>query len=139
MVRVSRRGVEGTSFANVDGGGPRVHAGRPFTLRDLLRWARRLERMRGGAVAHPPGQDEGGSLPPKVELPVQEAADVPGGMLPAGVGKRRVLEAVAGCWRRGTRQPLSYTTTSSASPVERVAAAVQMTEPVLLAGRDGNG
>ena len=173
-------GVEGTSFANVDGGGPRVHAGRPFTLRDLLRWARRLERMRKTELSLiRPGKTRADSLPPKVRLAAyEEAADVLGGMLPAGVGKRRVLEAMAGCWglgadaaehtdvlhkpamQRGSggvavgRAVLPAGDGVSAADgsdgrwaktghamriLERVAAAVQMTEPVLLVGETGTG
>ena len=126
-----------------------------------------------------PGKTRADSLPPKVRLAAyEEAADVLGGMLPAGVGKRRVLEAVAGCWGLGTdaaehtdvlHKPAMqrgsggvavgravlpagdgvsagdgsdgrWAKTGHAMRIlERVAAAVQMTEPVLLVGETGTG
>ena len=170
--------VEGTSFADSDAaGGPRVHAGRPFTLRDLLRWARRLEKMRRTELSLiRAGKTKADSLPPKVKRAAyEEAADVLGGMLPAGPGRRRVLEAMAGCWGLGADVaehtdvlhkpamqrgaggvavgravlPASddvvnddgrWAKTGHAMRIlERVAAAVQMTEPVLLVGETGTG
>lgn len=81
----------------------RVHAGRPFTLRDLLRWARRLEKRRKPELSLlRKGKSGPDSLPPKVRVAAyEEAADVLAGMLPAGAGRRRVLEAMAACWGLG--------------------------------------
>jgi hypothetical protein len=83
--------------------GARVHAGRTFTLRDLLRWARRLEKLRKPELSLlRKGKSGADSLPPKVRVAAyEEAADVLAGMLPAGPGRRRVLEAMAACWGLG--------------------------------------
>ena len=165
------------------GGGSRVHAGRPFTLRDLLRWARRLEKLRKPELGLlRKGASGPDSLPPKVRVAAyEEAADVLAGMLPAGPGRRRVLEAMAACWGLGAdaaertdalHKPAlqagsgavavgramlpaeeeaaravsggggggGWARTGHAMRIlERVAAAVQMTEPVLLVGETGTG
>ena len=167
------------------GGAAHVRAGRPFTLRDLLRWARRLEKLRKSELSLlRKGKSGPDSLPPKVRVAAyEEAADVLAGMLPAGPGRRRVLEAMAACWGLGAdaaehqdlvHKPALQAGTaavavgravlpaeeSAAAAVamgaagggggwaktghamrilERVAAAVQMTEPALLVGETGTG
>ena len=84
--------------------GARVSAGRAFTLRDLLRWARRLETLRApelsllrGAGGGKPARPD--ALPPKLRAAAyEEAADVLAGGLPSGPGRLAVLEAMAQCW-----------------------------------------
>ena len=78
----------------------RAHAGRPFTLRDLLRWARRLERLRAGELSLlRNGISTHDHLPPKVKVAAyEEAADVLCGMLPSGSGQRKILQAVGAIW-----------------------------------------
>ena len=80
--------------------GGRAHAGRPFTLRDLLRWARRLERLRASELSLlREGVSTSDALPPKLRAAAyEEAADVLCGMLPTGPGRARVLTLVASVW-----------------------------------------
>ena len=186
-------GTEGKGVALVQGvgaggesvGGAHARAGRPFTLRDLLRWARRLEKLRKSELSLlRKGTSRPDALPPKVRVAAyEEAVDVLAGMLPAGPGRRRVLESMAACWGVGAdaaehqdlvRKPAMQAGTaavavgravlpaeeSAAAAVamgaagggggwaktghamrilERVAAAVQMTEPALLVGETGTG
>jgi midasin len=151
----------------------RVYAGRPFTLRDILRWARRIAMLRPHELA---------LLRPDKAAPPQlrraaydEAADVLAGMLPAGPGRRRVLKMIAATWGlpaedtaeatdrlhkpsiREAHQSVTigrcllpvgdtkvqgakWSRTGHASRLlERVAAAVQLSEPALLVGETGTG
>ena len=80
--------------------GTRAFAGRPFTLRDLLRWARRLERLRKSELSLlRAGVSTSENLPPKLRFAAyEEAADVLCGMLPSGPGRLRVLTLVAAVW-----------------------------------------
>ena len=80
--------------------GTRAFAGRPFTLRDLLRWARRLERLRKSELSLlRAGVSTSENLPPKLRAAAyEEAADVLCGMLPSGPGRTRVLTLVAAVW-----------------------------------------
>ena len=151
----------------------RVHAGRPFTLRDLIRWARRIQALRRHELAL---LQPGKAAPPQLRAAAyEEAADVLAGMLPAGPGRRRVLKMIAATWglpaedtadatdrlHKPTIQEShqSVTIGRCALPVgktnargakwsrtghasrllERTAAAVQLTEPVLLVGETGTG
>ncbi len=86
--------------SGVSGAGGRAHAGRPFTLRDLLRWARRLERLRASELSLlREGVSTSDALPPKLRAAAyEEAADVLCGMLPTGLGRARVLNLVASVW-----------------------------------------
>ena len=86
--------------SGVSGAGGRAHAGRPFTLRDLLRWARRLERLRASELSLlREGVSTSDALPPKLRAAAyEEAADVLCGMLPTGPGRARVLTLVASVW-----------------------------------------
>ena len=176
--------VQGVDVGNV--GDVRAHAGRPFTLRDLLRWARRLERTRQSELSLlREGKSARDALPPKVKLAAyEEAVDVLAGMLPSGPGRRRVIEAIAACWdldataaenTDALRKPSLVPGTGSVAVgrailpaetaacaalgsgqgggttggwartghamrlLERVAAAVAVTEPVLLVGETGTG
>ena len=177
--------VQGVGAGGESVGGAHARAGRPFTLRDLLRWARRLEKLRKSELSLlRKGTSRPDALPPKVRVAAyEEAADVLAGMLPAGPGRRRVLESMAACWGVGAdaaehqdlvRKPAMQAGTaavavgravlpaeeSAAAAVamgaagggggwaktghamrilERVAAAVQMTEPALLVGETGTG
>ena len=78
----------------------RAFAGRPFTLRDLLRWARRMERLRASELSLlREGVSTSDALPPKLRAAAyEEAADVLCGMLPDGPGRTRVLTLVASVW-----------------------------------------
>ena len=91
-----RRAAPRASFS----AGGRAHAGRPFTLRDLLRWARRLERLRASELSLlREGVSTSDALPPKLRAAAyEEAADVLCGMLPTGPGRARVLTLVASVW-----------------------------------------
>ena len=176
--------VQGVDVGNV--GDVRAHAGRPFTLRDLLRWARRLERTRQSELSLlREGKSARDALPPKVKLAAyEEAVDVLAGMLPSGPGRRRVIEAIAACWdldataaenTDALRKPSLVPGTGSVAVgrailpaetaacaalgsgqgggttggwartrhamrlLERVAAAVAVTEPVLLVCETGTG
>ena len=151
----------------------RVHAGRPYTLRDLLRWARRITTLRDNELAL---MRVGKAAPPQLRSAAyEEAADVLAGMLPAGPGRRRVLKMIAATWGlpaddtaeatdrlhkpviREAHQSITigrcilpvgeknargakWSRTGHASRLlERAAAAVQLTEPVLLVGETGTG
>lgn len=159
--------------SNVNHSLTRVHAGRPFTLRDILRWARRITMLRPHELA---------LLRPDKAAPPQlrgaaydEAADVLAGMLPAGPGRRRVLKMIAATWGLPAEdtaeatdrlhkpsiqeahqsvtigrcllpvgdtkvQGAKWSRTGHASRLlERVAAAVQLSEPALLVGETGTG
>ena len=151
----------------------RVHAGRPFTLRDLLRWARRIVALRSHEVALlRPNK----APPPQLRAAAyDEAADVLAGMLPAGPGRRRVLKMIAAIWGLPSEETADATdrlhkptiqeghqsitigrcvlpvggknvrgakwsrTGHATRLLERAAAAVQLTEPVLLVGETGTG
>ena len=89
-----------TETPNTGSGQGRAFAGRPFTLRDLLRWARRLERLRASELSLlREGVSTSDALPPKLRAAAyEEAADVLCGMLPTGPGRTRVLTLVASVW-----------------------------------------
>lgn len=91
---------ETSGAGSVFSAGGRAHAGRPFTLRDLLRWARRLERLRASELSLlREGVSTSDALPPKLRAAAyEEAADVLCGMLPTGPGRARVLTLVASVW-----------------------------------------
>ena len=74
----------------------RVHAGRQYTLRDLLRWARRITIIRDNELAL---MRVDKAAPPQLRSAAyEEAADVLAGMLPTGPGRRRVLKLIAAIW-----------------------------------------
>jgi midasin len=93
MTETRDAGISGIS-------GVRAHAGRPFTLRDLLRWARRLERLRVPELSLlRKGVSNSENLPPKIRTAAyEEASDVLCGMLPVGEGRTVVLRHVAAIW-----------------------------------------
>lgn len=151
----------------------RVHAGRPYTLRDLLRWARRIVNLRCHELALLRADK---AAPPQLRAAAyDEAADVLAGMLPAGPGRRRVLKMMAATWGLPAEDTADATdrlhkptiqeghqsimigrcvlpvgqkhvrgakwsrTGHAMRLLERAAAAVQLTEPVLLVGETGTG
>jgi MoxR-like ATPase len=74
----------------------RATVGRPFTLRDLLRWAKRATSLRKADLKL---IKKGKVTPPQARQAMyDEAADVLLGALPPGTGRRRALEAVAEIW-----------------------------------------
>ena len=74
----------------------RASVGRPFTLRDLLRWAKRATALRKTELKL---MKKGKAPPPQTRQAMyDEAADVLLGALPPGIGRRKALQAVAEIW-----------------------------------------
>ena len=74
----------------------RASVGRPFTLRDLLRWAKRATALRKTELKL---MKKGKASPPQTRQAMyDEAADVLLGALPPGTGRRKALQAIAEIW-----------------------------------------
>jgi midasin len=85
--------------------------GRDLTLRDAVKWGRRMTALHGADVAADAGCSGGGALSVRVcELAFMEGADLLAGVLPRGDGRDAMLASIAAAWALPSDRGVHYET-----------------------------